>query len=222
MNDKTRIDQFKQMAEADPENELGHFSLGKAYHEAARYEDAIPALLRALELNPRMSKAFQILGESYEMAGRKDEAVDVLTRGVQAADALGDRMPRDAMAAALHRLGADVPDFKNDTVTKTATVRQATEASPGFACTRCGRPDGQLPKPPIKGKLGALLHAHTCASCWREWIAMGTKVINELGIALSTGAGQEAYDQYMVEFLQLDTDTSLDPTMQPAERTTEE
>jgi hypothetical protein len=33
---------------------------------------------------------------------------------------------------------------------------------------------------------------------------MGTKVINELGLVLSSKAGQEAYDQYMKEFLQLE------------------
>ena len=33
---------------------------------------------------------------------------------------------------------------------------------------------------------------------------MGTKVINELGLILSSPAGQQAYDQYLVEFLQLE------------------
>ena len=33
---------------------------------------------------------------------------------------------------------------------------------------------------------------------------MGTKVINELGLALSSQEGQDAYDQYMIEFLQLE------------------
>lgn len=33
---------------------------------------------------------------------------------------------------------------------------------------------------------------------------MGTKVINELGLQLATKAGQDAYDQYMLEFLQLE------------------
>ncbi len=33
---------------------------------------------------------------------------------------------------------------------------------------------------------------------------MGTKVINELGLVLSTPAGAQSYDQYMLEFLQLE------------------
>ena len=61
-----------------------------------------------------------------------------------------------------------------------------------------------MPKPPFKGPLGERILANTCSGCWGEWIPMGTKVINELGLVLSTPAGQEAYDQYMVEFLQLE------------------
>jgi Fe-S cluster biosynthesis and repair protein YggX len=52
--------------------------------------------------------------------------------------------------------------------------------------------------------LGEKIYANVCQACWREWIAMGTKVINELGLVLSTKAGQDTYDQYMMEFLQLE------------------
>ena len=33
---------------------------------------------------------------------------------------------------------------------------------------------------------------------------MGTKVINELALVLSRPEGQRAYDQYMLEFLQIE------------------
>ena len=80
----------------------------------------------------------------------------------------------------------------------------ARPSSTGFQCARCGQPHGQLEKAPFKGALGEKVGTHTCQSCWREWIGMGTKVINELGLALSSQAGQDAYDQYLVEFLQLE------------------
>ena len=203
MDADTRIQQFKQMSEADPDNELGHFSLGKAYIEAGRYEDAIAPLTRVIELKPKMSKAYQMLGDAYDKWEQRDHAIEVTTRGVTIADEKGDRMPRDAMAEMLRRWNAPVPAFQS-TDTGKATETSPGVSSDGFQCTRCGRPTGQLPKSPFKGPLGENIHAHVCDQCWREWVEMGTKVINEMGLVLSSQAGQDAYDQHMVEFLQLD------------------
>ncbi len=203
--DDPRIEQFKKMSEADPTNELGHFSLGKAYLDAGRFGDAVQPLSRALELNPKMSKAYQLLGEVLDRGGRRNEAVEAITRGVTVADQQGDRMPRDAMADRLREWNVPVPAFRE--ATKPAAggaIPTTTATAVGFRCSRCGRPTGQLPKPPFKGPLGNTIFTKVCSTCWREWIAMGTKVINELGLVLSQPVGQQTYDQYMMEFLQLE------------------
>src|SRR5204863_7112998 len=57
----SRIDQFKKMAADDPNNELGHFSLGRAYLEAGIYDNAASAFERVIEINPNMSRAYQLL-----------------------------------------------------------------------------------------------------------------------------------------------------------------
>lgn len=202
MSDDRRIQQFKQMSEADPENELGHFSLGKAYLDAGRHADAIAPLQRALELKPRLSKAYQLLAEAFDAIGQSAKAIDTLSRGVAVADEQGDRMPRDAMAAGLRSKGAAVPVFRS--TDRPSGGEQASASSPGFTCTRCGRPSGQLTRQPFKGALGERVFRNICSTCWREWVSMGTKVINELGLVLSSKAGQDAYDQYMIEFLQLE------------------
>ena len=64
-----KIEQFKKMAEADPLNEMGHFSLGKAYVDAGLFAEAIPPLKRTLELNPTYSKAYQLLGAAQAKTG---------------------------------------------------------------------------------------------------------------------------------------------------------
>ena len=192
------------MAREDPDNELGHFSLGKACLDAGRPQDAIAPLARAIELKPTMSKAYQLLGDAHERAGQRQKAVEVLTRGVSVADAQGDRMPRDAMVSTLRSFGAPVPELKNTDQAITAAGGFDGPSAAGFRCTRCGRPEGQLQKPPFKGSVGQRIFDHVCQACWREWISMGTKVINELGLTLSTPAGQQAYDQYMLEFLQIE------------------
>jgi len=198
-----RIQQFKQMAEADPDNELGHFSLGKAYFDAGRFDDAVASLTRALHLNPTMSKGYQLLGDAYDRAGKRAKAIEVMTKGVTVADEQGDRMPRDAMARILRGWDVPVPAYKTtERVGLDSGVGGAS--APGFQCSRCGRPDGQLAERPFKGPLGEKILANVCGGCWKEWIGMGTKVINELGLTLSSPAGQQAYDQYLVEFLQLE------------------
>ena len=202
MDQDQRIAQFKQMAEADPNNELGHFSLGKAYFDTGRFAEAVAPLRRALQLNPLLSKGYQWLGDALDRDGKRPEAVEVLTRGVAVADEQGDRMPRDAMAEILRGWGAVVPAFNN--AKQPADVSSTGAAIAGFHCSRCGRPDAKLAKPPFKGPLGQKIFDHVCSNCWREWIPMGTKVINELGLVLSSPNGQQMYDQYMQEFLQLE------------------
>ena len=101
-----RIERFKHMTDADPGNELGHFSLGKAYFEAGKFAEATASFSRAVELNPILTKAYQFLGEAHDKLGEREKAIELLTRGVTVADKQGDRMPRDKMAGLLKEWGA--------------------------------------------------------------------------------------------------------------------
>ena len=56
---------------------------------------------------------------------------------------------------------------------------------------------------PFKGPLGEKILATVCQSCWKEWVGMGTKVINELRLPLSDPQAQKVFDQHMMEFLNL-------------------
>ena len=76
-----RIAQFENMATADPENEMAHFSLGNAYMQAERAAEAAVSFERCIELNPDMSKAYQLAGEALIKAGWSDRAVEVLNGG---------------------------------------------------------------------------------------------------------------------------------------------
>ncbi|MCG3132097.1 MAG: Fe(2+)-trafficking protein [Phycisphaerae bacterium] len=203
MNDE-RIRQFEKMANDDPNNELAHMSLGKAYLEAERFVEAATSLKRALDLNPTLSKAYEMLGASLMRAGQKDMAVEVFTRGIHVADERGDRKPRDAMAALLREAGAAVPAFREEKARPAAPATGEGAAVPGFSCSRCGRPSGKMERPPFKGPLGQKILDHVCLTCWREWIPMGTKVINEMGLQLASRQHQDTYDQFMIEFLQLE------------------
>lgn len=192
-----RIEQFRKMAEADPQNEIGHFSLGKALGDAGRHDEAVAPLKRTLELNPTYSKAYELLGEAQMKVGETAAALETLTTGFKISDERGDRMPRDKMAKYIRELGGKVPE------SVTAKSRGPVAAGADFNCSRCGKPSAKMSERPFKGELGERVWANVCMSCWREWIPTGTKVINELGLQLADSRSQQVYDEHMKEFLQL-------------------
>jgi Fe-S cluster biosynthesis and repair protein YggX len=193
-----RIDQFRKMANDDPENELGHFSLAKALLEDGQAVAAAESFKRTVELNTQFSKAFQLLGQALIQAGNPTAAIQYLTQGFSVADTRGDNIPRDEMAKMLKQLGAEVPASQ-----RVATPRP--EGAGGFACQRPGCLAGpravQLDRPPMSDEVGQQVYQTVCADCWREWLGMGIKVINEMRLDLSDEKGQQVYDQYMKEFL---------------------
>lgn len=189
-----RIEQFRKMAEADPENELGHFSLGKAYLDAGQTAPAIQSFQRVLELNPNIAKVYQMLATALLKENRKPEAIDRLTHGVEVAAARGDLMPKNEMVQMLKDLGVAVPQ-------SVASAPQQTVGEGQVLCNRCGRVGRKMPSPPFSNAQGKEIHEKICADCWREWIHMGTKVINELRLPLSDPQAQKIFDQHMREFL---------------------
>lgn len=195
-----RIDQFRKMAQDDPENELGHFSLGKALFEDGQFVEAAVSFQKTVELNNQFSKAFQLLGQSLINAGNPSAAIQYLTQGFAVADERGDNIPRDEMAKMLKGLGAEVPASKRAAGPK-------VEGAGGFACQRPGCMAGpravQLQRPPMSDELGQQIYNSVCAECWQEWLGMGIKVINEMRLDLSDEKGQQVYDQYMREYLGL-------------------
>ena len=192
-----RIERFKTMADADPQNELGHFSLGRALMDAGRFGDAIEPFRRALAINKNLSKAYQLTAQCLLKENRQGEAVATLTEGVKIADARGDMMPRNEMVETLKSLGAAVPEIK----TAQAPAQAVGEGQ--VLCKRCGHLAAKLPSQPMRNDLGKQVYENICAACWREAIGQGTKVINELRLDLSDPRAQKIWDQNIREFLNL-------------------
>lgn len=211
-----RIAQFQNMAQADPENEMAHFSLGKALSDAGRYPEAAESFIRCTELAPSMSKAYQLAGEALLKSENKDLAAQLFTRGYTIAAENGDLMPKNAMAKSLEALGRPVPE-----VTGKKAGRGGGDVSllgggapdkkydgpipPGsFVCQRTGRPGTKMARPPFKGPVGEWIAANITKETFEAWIAQGTKVINELRLDLSRDADSDTYDQHMREYLGID------------------
>ncbi|MFQ5430013.1 MAG: Fe(2+)-trafficking protein [Phycisphaerae bacterium] len=200
MTDEARIEQLRRATERDPNDELAQFSLGTALLEAGRADEAGPCFQRVLAINSQHSKAYELLGRSQQQTGHVDLAVQTLTNGHRVARRRGDLEPMKAMAALLEELGAPVPAAGETPAATGAT--QAVEG--GFTCRRCGGAGPRMEKQPFKGDLGAVVFSTVCAGCWQEWVAMGTKVINELRLPMYDPQAQALYDKHMKEFLLID------------------
>ncbi|HSV13761.1 MAG TPA: Fe(2+)-trafficking protein [Tepidisphaeraceae bacterium] len=194
---RERIEQFRKMAEADPTNEIGHFSLGRELFSAGQYDAAVQSLRRVIELNPNISKAYQLVGEALLKQNQRDEAIKVLTDGVRIADSRGEVLPRKEMIQLLTDAGAPVPEL----AVKPGAKLEVGEGD--VLCKRCGRINKKLPRPPFKNPFGQQIFENTCADCWREAIGLGTKVINELRLPMADPQAQKIWDQHIREFLNL-------------------
>ena len=197
-----RLEQFRKMAADDPNNELGHFSLGRAYLDAGMAADAIGSLARALSINPNISKAYQLLAEAQLVTGKRDEAIETLKKGAMVAHQRGDMMPKNAMIAKLKELGVEMPELTGGAAGGAAGSKQ--EVGEGeVLCKRCGKVGPKLARQPFKREFGKEIYENICGLCWKEAIAMGTKVINELRLPLADPQAQKIWDQHIREFLGL-------------------
>jgi tetratricopeptide (TPR) repeat protein len=195
------IQRFLKMTEADPTNELGHFSLGRAYLDAGRFQDAVVSFDRCLELNPNMGRAYQLLAGALLKTGQREKAIERLTQGAKVTSERGEAMAKKDIIAMLSELGAPIP-------AEATTAAAAPVAGEGQVhCKRCGKVNPKLPAPPMRGEFGREIFENTCASCWREAIGQGTKVINELRLPLDDPKAGKIWDQHIREFLHLSSGT---------------
>lgn len=188
-----RIAQFRKVTEQNPTDPLGFFSLGRAQLESGANDDAVLSLQRALALDAKLSRAYQLLARAQLALGRKEEAYKTLNDGIRIAHQRGDQMPKNEMIAMLQAEGQAAPELN------APTKEVAGEGE--VLDIRTGRVGKRMLKPPFRNKLGEILFNNVSAESWKEWIAQGTKVINELRLPMHDPAAQRVYDQHMIDFL---------------------
>ena len=199
-----RIAQLRKMANDDPNNELGHYSLGKLLMETGQFDEAVQsfrARWRSVRSSPRRINCWGNRSCNWAGAMRRWPHS---RRATPLARERGDNIPRDEMGKMLTELGEAPPEPKK-------TAAPAGAPGDGFRCQRPGCLAGsrarKLPGPPlgVEKALGQKIVANVCADCWNDWLRnMSIKVINELRLDLSTERGAEEYDRYMREYLGLE------------------
>src|SRR3989338_5727443 len=101
---RNRIERYQKVITLDPNDVLGYFSLGSAYLDANRIEEARQAFEKAVLVDPKHSPSFFSLGLALESLNRKQEAVEIYERGIKIADQRGDIIPLRKMEARLRML----------------------------------------------------------------------------------------------------------------------
>lgn len=85
----TRLETFKQMLAADPENTMVRFGLANEYLKAEQYDEAITELNEYLNRADDEGAAYGMLARAYLKAGRPDDARRAYKRGVDVAASHG-------------------------------------------------------------------------------------------------------------------------------------
>jgi Fe-S cluster biosynthesis and repair protein YggX len=177
-----KIERFQNMATADPSNDMAHFSLGSAYLDAERYEEAATSFEECVKLNSEMTRAMELGGVALLQLGKTDEAKELLTQGYEQAATRGEMRVKDGIATAMEEAGFELPEV--ETVKKTQTGKPLEEA-------------------PLPGAVGKWILENVDATIWNAWIDQGTKVINELRLDFSREEAQQSCEGYMIDFLGL-------------------
>jgi len=68
-------------------------------------------------------------------------------------------------------------------------------------CSRCGNSNSPLEEPPFDSDLGKQIQGSICRNCWREWIQVSVRVINEYRLNLAMEEHSEILTSQMKQFL---------------------
>lgn len=85
-------------------------------------------------------------------------------------------------------------------------------------CVRCERVGPRLDRPPLRNELGERVQASICRTCWGEWLAYQTALINHYGLDVRDREARDFLTQNMEAFLfgtgdAEDIDTSQEGTI---------
>lgn len=195
MDPDARIEQFRKLIEQDPNSDMAYFSLAQALSQAGRFDESGDAFKKCTELNPAMTKGFQLGGAAFMAAGKDDEAKVMLLKGYEESVTRGDLMPKKAIAELLTQMGEPIPEVED---------AAPDEPTGSFKCQKSGRMGNQLPRPPFKNGVGTWIHANISRESFDEFIRLGTKIINELRLDLSRDDHDAVYDYAMRKFVGID------------------
>ncbi|HZH90063.1 MAG TPA: tetratricopeptide repeat protein [Pyrinomonadaceae bacterium] len=107
-----RIEAFKAMVAAQPEQEMVWYGLANEYSKLERWDEAADALRQVLKLNGEFTAAYQLLGTALINQGLREEARRAWTDGIEVANRTGAWKARQHMEGLLANSEAKAGDGK--------------------------------------------------------------------------------------------------------------
>ena len=86
---QTRIEVFRQMLDADPENTMVMFGLAKEYEKLGQHADVVELLETYLAKADDEGNAYGVLASAYLQSGDREKAIETYKRGIDVATAHG-------------------------------------------------------------------------------------------------------------------------------------
>ena len=86
---QNRIEVFKQMLEADPENTTVMFGLAKEYEKLGATAEIIEILEKYISVADDEGNAYGLLAEAYKQSGQREKAVETFKEGIKVSLAHG-------------------------------------------------------------------------------------------------------------------------------------
>lgn len=103
-SEPSRLEQFRQIVDMDPDDYFSHFGYASELAEAGRYPEAVDEFRQAIRLKPDYSAAIRDLGRALENIGAIDEARQTYREGIPIAERNGDLQTAKEMQVFLRRL----------------------------------------------------------------------------------------------------------------------
>ena len=86
---QSRIEVFRQMLEAEPENTMVMFGLAKEYEKLGQFYEVIDVLEKYISLANDEGNAYGTLATAYDKTGQREKAIETLNKGVEVSMAHG-------------------------------------------------------------------------------------------------------------------------------------
>ncbi len=86
---QNRIEVFRQMLDADPENTMVMFGLAKEYEKLGQHRDVIDLLENYLARADDEGNAYGVLAQAYSQTGNREKAIEIYKKGIDVSMAHG-------------------------------------------------------------------------------------------------------------------------------------
>ena len=100
-----RVEAIRSLLAKSPDDVFLHYSLAMELLSAERFDEAVAAFDRCMELDDQYLPACVEAGKASRSAGRADQAGEYFTRALALAGRLGDAHAQDAIRQQLEGLG---------------------------------------------------------------------------------------------------------------------